>query len=106
MVLVTEVKLRFLSTFLFAALLFAESGQCQFLSKETREDSIRVERQRRGAGGIEAGHAWRSDKFSGFFFRVFYEAQVGKTFLNAGAFSYQKINDGFGFDFRLRMPWI
>ena len=26
--------------------------------------------------------------------------------MNAGAFSYQKINDGFGFDFRLIMPYI
>ena len=26
--------------------------------------------------------------------------------MNAGAFSYNKFDDGFGFDFRLRMPWI
>jgi hypothetical protein len=70
------------------------------------EDSIQMAPYRSGTGGIEAAHGWRNDGFKGFFFRVFYEAEIGRTFLNAGAFSYNKINDGFGFDFRLRMPWI
>jgi hypothetical protein len=69
-------------------------------------DSITVDHSRRGAGGIEAAYARRTDGFDGIFFRLSYEAQIGRTFLNAGAFSYQKINDGFGFDFRLRMPYL
>ena len=48
----------------------------------------------------------RHDGFNGYFFRLFYEAQIDKSFLNAGVFSYQKIDEGFGFDCRLRMPWI
>jgi hypothetical protein len=67
-------------------------------------DSTRIVHERRGAGGIEVGHAWRSDGFYGLFFRLFYEAEIGRIFLNAGAFSYRKFDDGFGFDFRIRMP--
>ncbi len=77
-------------------------------SGQVPADSVRIMHERRGAGGLEVAHAWRTDvdHFRGFFIRGFYEAEIGRTFLNAGAFSYQKINDGFGFDFRLRMPWI
>jgi hypothetical protein len=74
-------------------------------SGQTTTDSVIVS-EPGSAGGFEAGHAWRGDGFDEFFFRLFYETQIGKTYFNAGAFSYQKINDGFGFDFRLRMPWI
>lgn len=69
-------------------------------------DSLRTLHQERGIGGIEAARSWRSDGFGGYFFRFFYEAEIEKIFFNAGFFSYQKINDGFGFDFRLRMPGI
>ena len=77
-------------------------------SGQTPADSGHIIQARRGAGGVEVAHAWRTDvdHFQGFFFRGFYEAEIGRTFLNAGVFSYQKIDDGFGFDFRLRMPWI
>ncbi|MFI5264387.1 MAG: hypothetical protein ACHQM6_07725 [Candidatus Kapaibacterium sp.] len=82
-------------------------GTCQTPnSGQASADSTRIIDQRRSAGGIEAAYASRTDGFNGIFFRGFYEAQIGRTFLNAGAFSYRKINDGFGFDLRLRMPWI
>ena len=67
-----------------------------------RDDS----NERRGAGGFEVAFAHRSDGMNAPFFRAFYEAEIGKTFLSSGAFSYQKINEGFGFDFRLRMPFV
>jgi hypothetical protein len=93
----------------FGMLFFCFDATAQTTDTETiQADSAHIIHQRRGAGGFEAAHAWRTDNdhFRGFFFRAFYEAEIGRTFLNAGAFSYQKINDGFGFDFRLRMPWI
>jgi hypothetical protein len=75
-------------------------------SQTPTSDSARMVHERRSAGGLEMGHAWRSDGFHGLFFRVFYEAEIDRIFLNAGAFSYRKINDGFGFDFRLRIPTL
>src|SRR5579872_2821156 len=87
----------------FAFIIIFSSGTAR--SQDT-VDSTTIIKERRGLGGIEAARSWRSDGFSGYFFRFFYEAEIEKTFLNAGFFSYQKINDGFGFDFRLRMPWI
>ena len=47
-------------------------------------DSSRAEHERRGVGGAEVARSWRSDGFSGYFFRFFYEAEIEKTFLNAG----------------------
>jgi len=75
-------------------------------SVSTEVDTVQQYHERRGAGGFEAGNGWRNDGFHGVFFHLFYEAEIGRTFLNAGAFSYQKFNDGFGFDFRLRMPFL
>ena len=75
---------------------------------QTSSDSVHIAHERRGVGGLEAGHGWRTDAdhFQGYFIRGFYEAEIGRTFLNAGAFSYKNFDQGFGFDFRLRMPWI
>jgi hypothetical protein len=81
------------------------STRCQTPdSGNSTADSTRTLHERRGAGGVEVAYARRSDGFDGLFFRFFYEAEIGRIFLNAGAFTYNKINDGFGFDFRLRMP--
>jgi hypothetical protein len=79
---------------------------CQQQVDSGQTDSLRMNYERRGAGGFEAAYARRSDGFNNPFFRLFYEVEIRKVFLNAGAFSYQKFSDGFGFDFRLRMPTL
>jgi hypothetical protein len=88
---------------------FHSNAEAQTLSSgQSPSDSTGIVHERRSAGVIEVAHGWRTnvDHFHGFFFRAFYEAQIGRTFLNAGAFSYNKFDDGFGFDFRLRVPMI
>src|SRR5579864_7169453 len=98
---------RYTLGWLCGIILLCGSAMCQTPAiGNSGADSARIIHERRGAGGFEAGYSRRSDGFEGLFFRLFYEAQIGRTFLNAGAFSYNKINDGFGFDFRLRMPWM
>jgi hypothetical protein len=94
------IPILFSIVFLFNNRAYGQSGVVT-----TEKDTINTVHQE-SLGGVEIGHSWRSDTFKGLFFRAFYEAEIGRTFLNAGVFSYNKINDGFGFDFRLRMPWI
>ncbi|MEP7233869.1 MAG: hypothetical protein ABI778_01115 [Ignavibacteriota bacterium] len=98
------VILCLLSSFLLigAAELRAQSSDSLLISPDT----LHVNAPHRALGGIEGGYAWRTDNFHGILFRLFYEAEIDRMFLNAGAFSYQKINDGFGFDFRLRFPGL
>ncbi|MEI8134328.1 MAG: hypothetical protein WCH46_04510 [bacterium] len=63
-------------------------------------------KQEAGRGGLEVGNVARARGLPELFYRAFFDVKIGRTFLNAGVFSYNKVNDAFGFDFRLRMPWI
>ena|SRR5437764_668404 len=87
----------------FFFILFISFARTSAFSQTQVRDSAKIYQVRGNIFGIEAGYGWRNQIFNGLFFRLSYEVSLGKTSLNAGVFSFNHIDDGFGFDFRLRL---